>query len=110
MQSIPLPLSSALKEASKHNPGLLVFNHGIEREALRVTHEGHLATTPHPPVFGGKLTHPKVTTDFSESQLELITPVHHSPAAALVRRWAFRATPGPTFSFCCRTFALLSDI
>ena len=83
MQSIPLPLSSALKEASKQNPGLLVFNHGIEREALRVTHEGHLATTPHPPVFGGKLTHPKVTTDFSESQLELITPVHHSPAAAL---------------------------
>ncbi|MDA9680175.1 glutamate--cysteine ligase, partial [Gammaproteobacteria bacterium] len=31
----------------------------------------------------GKLTHPKVTTDFSESQLELITPVHQSPAAAL---------------------------
>ncbi|MBT3622960.1 MAG: glutamate--cysteine ligase [Gammaproteobacteria bacterium] len=83
MQSIPLPLSTALKEASKHNPGLLVFNHGIEREALRVTHEGHLATTPHPGFLGGKLTHPKVTTDFSESQLELITPVHQSPAAAL---------------------------
>ena len=83
MQSIPLPLSSALKEASEQDSGLLVFNHGIEREALRVTHEGHLATTPHPGFLGGKLTHPKVTTDFSESQLELITPVHQSPAAAL---------------------------
>lgn len=83
MQSILSPLSSALKEASRQDPGLLVFNHGIEREALRVTHEGHLATTPHPAFLGSKLTHPKVTTDFSESQLELITPVHHSPAAAL---------------------------
>jgi glutamate--cysteine ligase len=83
MQSIPLPLTSALKKAIKQDPNLLVFNHGIEREALRVTNEGHLATAPHPVFLGGKLTHPKVTTDFSESQLELITPVHQSPAAAL---------------------------
>ena len=83
MQSILSPLATALKEASKQDPSLLVFNHGIEREALRVTHEGHLATTPHPAFLGSKLTHPKVTTDFSESQLELITPVHQSPAAAL---------------------------
>ena len=48
-----------------------------------MTHDGHLATTPHPSFLGGKLTHPKVTTDFSESQLELITPVHQSPSAAL---------------------------
>ena len=77
------PLSSALKEASRQDPSLLVFNHGIEREGLRVTPEGHLATTTHPAFLGSKLTHPKVTTDFSESQLELITPVHNSPAAAL---------------------------
>jgi glutamate--cysteine ligase len=83
MQKIMSPLSSALKEASRQDPSLLVFNHGIEREGLRVTPEGHLATTPHPAFLGSKLTHPKVTTDFSESQLELITPVHHSPAAAL---------------------------
>lgn len=83
MQSILSPISSALKEASKQDPSLLVFNHGIEREALRVTPEGQLATTPHPAFLGSKLTHPKVTTDFSESQLELITPVHQSPAAAL---------------------------
>ena len=81
--NIMQPILSALKKASKQDPSLLVFNHGIEREALRVTHEGHLATTPHPAFLGSKLTHPKVTTDFSESQLELITPVHQSPAAAL---------------------------
>jgi len=83
MQPMASPLTSALKEASRQEPSLLVFNHGIEREALRVTHQGHLAATPHPDFLGGKLTHPKVTTDFSESQLELITPVHQSPAAAL---------------------------
>ena len=78
-----LKLSSQLKEASMRDPRLLLFNHGIEKESLRVTPDARLATTPHPAFFGGKLTHPKITTDFSESQLELITPVHKSPAAAL---------------------------
>ena len=80
---MPLKLSSQLQQASLRDPRLLLFNHGIERESLRVTPDAQLATTPHPAFFGGKLTHPKVTTDFSESQLELITPVHKSPATAL---------------------------
>ena len=46
---------------------------GIEWESLRVTEDGHLALTPHPKIFGDKSTNPFVTTDFSESQLELIT-------------------------------------
>ena len=62
---------------------LLTFNRGIEREALRVTPAGSLAQTPHPAAFGSKLTHPKVTTDFSEAQLELITPVLRSARAAI---------------------------
>ncbi len=62
---------------------LLSFNRGIEREALRVTQEGKLAETPHPSVFGSKLTHPLITTDFSEAQLELITPVFSTPQGAL---------------------------
>ncbi len=62
---------------------LLTFNRGIEREALRVTPGGKLADTPHPEMFGSKLTHPLVTTDFSEAQLELITPVFSSPESAL---------------------------
>lgn len=47
---------------------------GLEREALRVAADGSLAQTPHPAELGSALTHPWITTDFSESQLELITP------------------------------------
>ena len=58
------------------NPALALFNHGIEREALRITPSGSLAQTNHPEAFGSPLTHPSITTDFSEAQLELITGVH----------------------------------
>lgn len=44
---------------------------------------GNLATTPHPLFLGSKLTHPMITTDFCEAQLELITPVRSSPQSAL---------------------------
>jgi glutamate--cysteine ligase len=49
---------------------------GIEKESLRVRPDGALALTPHPEALGAALTHPHITTDFSESQLELITGVH----------------------------------
>ncbi len=55
---------------------------GIEKESLRVTPQGTLATTPHPTALGAALTHPHITTDFSEAQLELITGVHPSAEAA----------------------------
>ncbi|WP_127959710.1 glutamate--cysteine ligase [Serratia microhaemolytica] len=48
---------------------------GIERETLRVTPEGKLATTGHPKILGSALTHPWITTDFAEALLEFITPV-----------------------------------
>lgn len=51
---------------------------GIEKEGLRVRPDGQLAATPHPAGLGSALTHPHITTDFSESQLELITGVHAS--------------------------------
>ena len=66
---------SNLASSAASEPDLLTFNRGIEREALRVTPNGELAQSPHPRTLGSKLTHPKITTDFSESQLELITPV-----------------------------------
>ncbi len=47
---------------------------GIEWESLRAKGEGELSLTPHPEVFGDKLTNPLITTDFSESQIEIITP------------------------------------
>lgn len=57
-------------------PALLrELRRGIEREALRITADGTLAQTPHPPAFGSALTHPQITTDFSEALLELVTPV-----------------------------------
>eukprot|EP01034_Spumella_vulgaris_P013440 gene13440-17155_t len=49
---------------------------GIEKESLRALADGGLALTPHPAALGSALTHPHVTTDYSESQLELITGVH----------------------------------
>ena len=49
-------------------------NFGIEREALRVDESGNLATTDHPEIFGDKVLNPYITTDFSESQVEVITP------------------------------------
>ncbi|MCZ7565016.1 MAG: glutamate--cysteine ligase [Burkholderiales bacterium] len=56
---------------------------GIEKESLRVRPDGRLALTPHPAALGSALTHAHITTDFSESQLELITGVHTDAAACL---------------------------
>ena len=56
---------------------------GIEKESLRVRPDGTLAQTPHPQALGSALTHPHITTDFSESQLELITGVHASVESCL---------------------------
>jgi len=47
---------------------------GIEKENIRVDKQGVISQTPHPAVFGDKLKHPYITTDFSESQVEMITP------------------------------------
>lgn len=47
---------------------------GVEKESQRITPDGELALTDHPAAFGDKLEHPTITTDFAESQLELITP------------------------------------
>ncbi len=49
---------------------------GIEKESLRAQPEGELALTPHPKALGSALTHPSITTDYSESQVELITGAH----------------------------------
>ena len=47
---------------------------GLEKESLRIQRDGGLATTPHPRTWGSALTHPYVTTDYSESLPEFITP------------------------------------
>jgi glutamate--cysteine ligase len=69
---------------------------GIEKESLRADPTGALALTPHPEALGSALTHPHITTDYSESQLELITGVHASVEQCLeeltqVHQFTYRA-------------------
>ena len=52
--------------------------------------------TPHPQALGSALTHPHITTDYSEAQLELITGVHATPETCLeellqVHQFTYRA-------------------
>ncbi|MCX7088027.1 MAG: glutamate--cysteine ligase, partial [Methylococcales bacterium] len=47
---------------------------GIEKESLRIADNGIIAQTPHPQALGSALTHPSITTDYSEALLEFITP------------------------------------
>ena len=52
---------------------------GVERESLRVTPDGHVSRSPHPPALGSALTSEHITTDYSEALIELVTPAfHHS--------------------------------
>lgn len=60
-------------ELAAHPELLRAIRRGIEKEGLRVDADGLLATTPHPAVLGAALTHPQITTDYSESLLELVT-------------------------------------
>jgi len=68
---------------------------GVEKESLRALPDGQLALTPHPAALGSALTHPHITTDFSESQLEFVTGVHPSAQACLdelvqIHQFAYR--------------------
>ena len=62
---------------------LLGMHCGLEKESLRVQPSGALALTPHPLALGSALTHPCITTDFSESQVELVTGVHAGVQAGI---------------------------
>ena len=59
------------------------ISRGLEKESLRATADGNLSMRPHPRALGAPLTHPRITTDFSESQVELITGVHEDIEACL---------------------------
>ncbi len=72
------------KRLSALSPAVLSsLQRGIEKESLRVAPDGALAETPHPAGLGSPLTHPHITTDFSEAQLELITETKDSISACL---------------------------
>ena len=71
-------LSNRLTLLQARLPLLTATLRGIEKEGLRVDARAHLAMTPHPTALGSALTHPRITTDYSESLLELITQTHSS--------------------------------
>ena len=52
-----------------HNSGV-----GLEEESLRVRPDGYIANTPHP--FEGR---DQIDRDFSEAQVEIVTPVYITP-------------------------------
>jgi glutamate--cysteine ligase len=56
---------------------------GLEKESLRMGPDGTLAQTPHPAALGSALTHPWITTDYSEALIELITPPFAEAAETL---------------------------
>jgi len=75
---------------------------GVEKESLRALPSGGLALTPHPSALGAPLTHPQITTDYSESQLELITGVHADAESCLAQLTEIH-------QFVYRTMAPLGD-
>lgn len=80
------PLSSEVLRALDHGLDALGgLKRGIEKESLRVNLDGTLSQRPHPRYLGSPLTHPSITTDFSEAQPELITGVHRTPEAAVAQ-------------------------
>ena len=58
---------------------------GLEKESLRVRPSGAISREDHPEALGAALTHPAITTDFSEALLEMVTPPCASSREALAR-------------------------
>lgn len=56
---------------------------GLEKESLRVSASGGISQADHPQALGSALTHPSITTDFSEALLEMVTPPCDSAEDAL---------------------------
>jgi glutamate--cysteine ligase len=80
-------------------PLLRQLRRGIEKESLRVDGDGRLAQTPHPAALGSALTHPLITTDYSEALLEFITLVsadvgHSLEQLDLIHRFTYTVLDG----------------
>ncbi|MFV0555914.1 MAG: bifunctional glutamate--cysteine ligase GshA/glutathione synthetase GshB [Lactovum sp.] len=72
-------MMNIIKEIIKEtDPTLSFFEMALESESLRIEN-GLLSEKDHPAVFEPKISHPYITTDFSESQLEWISPVSTKP-------------------------------
>ncbi len=70
-------LSDRLQQILERNPAAFAaLNRGVEKEGLRTLEDGRISHTDHPKSLGSALTHPAITTDYSEALLELITPAY----------------------------------
>lgn len=69
MISIPDPITRLVPDSS-----LFEVRTGVEAEGVRVTPDACIARTPHPAVYGNKLTNPYITIDYCEQQVEVISP------------------------------------
>lgn len=85
-----------IKALDLHHPASLLKDSriGIEKESLRVTAAGEISQRNHPLALGAALTHPNITTDYSEALLELITPPHQRITDVLaelddLHRWVY---------------------
>ena len=71
-----MPSHNRLQLLLKHKQQSLIKKglKGIEKESLRLSSQGFISQTTHPEKLGSALTHPNITTDYSEALLEFITP------------------------------------
>jgi glutamate--cysteine ligase len=77
---VPEFITQILQQFSSDDiAALSKLKRGIEKEGLRCDTQGNIAQTDHPAPLGSALTHPYITTDYSESLLEFITPVFEQP-------------------------------
>ena len=72
MSNFKSSIEDCFKNKASH-PHLANIQRGVEKEGLRITPEGDIAQTRHPEALGSTLTHPFITTDYSEALLEFIT-------------------------------------
>ncbi len=97
-------MSEALSQRLRQLPDAIVLpllrqlRRGMEKESLRIDRDGRLAQTPHATVLGSALTHPMITTDYSEALLEFITPVSDQIETALeqldsIHRFVYNVLP-----------------
>ena len=97
------------------NLALLCCNlRGIERETLRVTQDGNISQNPHPQTLGSALTHPWITTDYSESLLEFITEPFPEIARVVdqldnIHRFAVLNLPENEYLWPCSMPCMLTD-
>ncbi|MCD6681253.1 MAG: glutamate--cysteine ligase [Burkholderiaceae bacterium] len=78
------PVAALQRRLAALSPQVLgALRRGVEKESLRTQRDGRLSQMPHPAALGSALTHPHITTDFSEAQIELITGVHADAQACL---------------------------